>query len=498
VNPNRLILLTLALTFGVLSSPAAPPPTQPTPEQQLQQKVRQLTRKSVALFKQKKYDQVESTLNEALALDPDNPTNIYNMACVKSLKGDHATAMAYLERAADAGFTDFQHIQTDNDLEPLRKLDRFKTLLTNKDAYQKKDAQRALDSLRTQFGSKYLYDLDPETKLIFATNTDPATLAAIKQQLTAQAKSLWDQLFAHRLDQYVAVVLPSDADYRNLIKRPGIEGIYIPQARMLIARRLGQVMTHEFTHALHAGDLDAIGQEHPIWLVEGIASLFESAWFDEQGKMVATDNYRLWYLRAAYREQNLIPLEQLLTWDQQKFVRRANLAYGTASSVLLYLYDQDLLRPFYEAYKSNFEKDPTGRLALETVTGKPLPKFDKDWQAWMMKRQPPAENTGPGGVYLGLRWSQANDGLRIDAIEPAGPAQAAGIKTADIIVGINNRDVRDQRSFMPLLKEMKPGDQITLKIRRGEQYLDLPLTLGKHKPPPKSDTRPAAPAKPPK
>jgi hypothetical protein len=38
---------------------------------------------------------------------------------------------------------------------------------------------------------------------------------------------------------------------------------------------------------------------------------------------------------------------------------------------------------------------------------------------------------------------------------------------------------------MPLLKEMKPGDQITLKIRRADQYLDLPLTLGQHKPPAK-------------
>jgi hypothetical protein len=478
-----LALLTVP-TFGAPSGPL-----QQTPESQRRQKVLQLTRKSVELFKQKKYDQVEAALTEALALEPDHATNIYNMACVKALKGDPATAMAYLERAADAGFTDFQHIQNDTDLVTLRNLDRFKALIAAKDLYQKKDAERALESLRKQFGDKYLYDLDADAKLIFAADTDKQTLAAVKRLLTAQAKSLWDQLFDHKPDQYVAIVLPSAEHYRKLIRRPGVEGIYIPPARMLIARRLGQVMTHEFTHALHAGDLDAVGQEHPIWIVEGLASLFESARFDDNGKLVASDNYRLWYLRAALRQGTLPPLDQVIAWDQERFVKNANIAYGTASSVLMYLYDQNLLKKFYDTYKANFEKEPTGRLAIEMVTGKSVKEFDAEWREWMMKRNPPALNTGPDGAYLGVRLSQANDGLRIDIVEPSSPAAKAGIKVADIIVGLNNLDTRDQASLMPLLKEMKPGDQVTLKIKRADQYLDVPFTLGQRGAPPKPATK---------
>jgi hypothetical protein len=247
---------------------------------------------------------------------------------------------------------------------------------------------------------------------------------------------------------------------------------------MLIARRLGQIMTHEFTHALHAGDLDAVGQEHPIWIVEGLASLFEAARFDDSGKLVPSDNYRLWYLRAAYREQTLMPLEQLITWDQRQFVRNANLGYGAASSVMMYLYDLGLLRRFYDTYKANFEKDPTGRIAIEIVSGKPLAQFDRDWQAWMMKRTPPAMHTGPEGVYMGVAFGNANDGLKVEEVEKNSPADRAGIKVADVIVGMNNLDIRDQVSLMPLLKEMKPGDKVLFKIRRGNQYLDLPFTLG--------------------
>ena len=40
-------------------------------------------------------------------------------------------------------------------------------------------------------------------------------------------------------------------------------------------------------------------------------------------------------------------------------------------------------------------------------------------------------------------------------------------------------DVRDPNSLTPLLKEFKPGDSVYFKLRRGEDYLTLPLTLGK-------------------
>src|SRR5688500_11701106 len=93
---RRLIVALIALLIAA-RAPAAPPPSitpaQHTHQQQSEHKVRHLTRQAVEQFKTRKYDQVEATLTEALALDPDNPTNIYNMACVKSLKGDPATAV---------------------------------------------------------------------------------------------------------------------------------------------------------------------------------------------------------------------------------------------------------------------------------------------------------------------------------------------------------------------------------------------------------------------
>src|SRR5690242_3214211 len=82
------IFLALAVAGGVVAAPSTsrPSTTRPaasrplTPEEQKAQKVRELTRKSLELFKTKDYAKVEEALTEALVLDPEHSTNIYNMA----------------------------------------------------------------------------------------------------------------------------------------------------------------------------------------------------------------------------------------------------------------------------------------------------------------------------------------------------------------------------------------------------------------------------------
>ncbi|CAA9519987.1 MAG: hypothetical protein AVDCRST_MAG91-2135, partial [uncultured Sphingomonadaceae bacterium] len=53
---------------------------------------------------------------------------------------------------------------------------------------------------------------------------------------------------------------------------------------------------------------------------------------------------------------------------------------------MLYLHEQKLLKPFYDAYKANFENDPAGRATLESVTGKTLATLEAAWVAWMTRR----------------------------------------------------------------------------------------------------------------
>ena len=450
------------------------------PSQNDLQRLAQLTRRGIDLLKQKKLDEAEKTLAEALQLGPNRYLALYNMACVKALRGEDAEAMDCLERAAANGFTDFIHIQKDPDLLSLRSLPRYQALLKRKEELQRRDADHIVAFLKQELGQGYLFEIDPEDRLIFATNTDDQTLAALKKWVVMQANSLNEQLFENRPDQYISIIVPSAADYRQIVSRRGVGGFYDHDNRRLIARRLGQVMTHEFTHAMHNADLDPLGQEHPTWLSEGLATLFESGRFVGQA-LVPADSFRLNALQAAAKRGRLIPLRRLFEMDQKAFTANAvvDLTYGESGSLLLYLYEQGLLRKFYEAYKSRYDVDKTGPVALEQVTGKKLADVEVEWKAWMLKRTPPPLSTGPQGAVLGVRFGDANDGLKVEEIPRGSPAQQAGVKVGDVVVGVDEAEVRDYNSLIPLLATYHPGDTITLKVRRGDRYMSIPLTLSR-------------------
>ncbi len=324
--------------------------------------------------------------------------------------------------------------------------------------------------------------MDEADKLVFATNIDRATLDDLKHNLEAQAHSQWAQIFEHKPDEFVTIVVPSPADYRKLVRMPGVGGFYNNEAKILIAQHLGQVMTHEFTHALHAADRAPLDQEHPIWLAEGLASLYESATFEGKNHddLTPHDNFRLTFIQNAARGHSLLPLAHLLKMKQAEFISRANLAYGESSSLLLYLYERQLLKKFYDVYKAGFDQEPTGREALEQVTGQSLDDLEKSWTTWMLHRSPPVLTTGPNGPFLGVRLApDTNDGLKLEGILPDSPADKAGLKVGDVLVGIGDVEVRDMQSFGPVMNTHKPGEQVSVKVRREGNYLDVPLTLGK-------------------
>jgi hypothetical protein len=467
------------------TQPSTAPTTQPSEAELREGRAERLGARAIRLLRQQKFADAERVLLEAVEVDPENATNVYNLACTYALQGKKTLALDWLEKAADAGFTDFIHLSRDTDLDALRDQPRYKQLVARKDRYQRRAAERAVAKLKARFGDGYIYEIDPDAKLIFATNTDRTTLQALKQWLTAQAKSQWGQLFTNKPDEFVMVVVPSAEHYKKLIPMPGVGGIYMDGAKTLIAQRLGQVMTHEFTHALHAADIAAAGQEHPIWLAEGFGSLFEAAQFDDQGKLVPADNFRLGFLQRAARRGRLIPLERLLKMEQKEFVSRATLAYGESSSLLLYLYEKGELREFYDAFKEGFEKDKTGKVALEAVTGMPLSALERDWKEWMTARTAPPLRTGPEGAVIGAALGEANDGMLITNVIPGGPAARAGAKEGDVIIGLNGREVRDYYAFVPMINEMEPGDEVTVKIRRGDKYLEMAMTLARRSDPSK-------------
>ena len=484
-----ILLLTFAIASfthaGPATAPATRSSTRPTTKvaQTKESRVRELTEKSIRLLNRKKFPEAESILAEALALDPKEPTNLYNMACLLALTGRKDSAVDFLERSADEGFIDFIHITQDTDLIGLHEDARYKAFMGRKDQYQRKAAEAVVDALKKRFGQDYLYEIDDADKLIFATNTDRPTLDALKQNLVRQAHSQWAQIFEHKPDQYIAVVVPTPREFHKIMPIQGVEGFYRHDVRTLIAKGLGFVTTHEFTHALHAADLDPLGQEHPIWLVEGMAVLFERAEYEKseggQDVLIPKDNERLVRLQAEARQKKLMPLARLLKMDQKEFLgERVLQCYAESGSVMQYLYDHQLLRKFYDAFKTGYAKDKTGRAALEETVGQKLEVFEEEWKAWMLTRLPPNQKMGPDSPFLGVDFGEANDGMMIQTVKTGGPAARAKLRVGDVIIAVDGIETRDSMTFIPLLVSHKPGDRVILRLRRNHAYLEVPMILG--------------------
>jgi S1-C subfamily serine protease len=76
-------------------------------------------------------------------------------------------------------------------------------------------------------------------------------------------------------------------------------------------------------------------------------------------------------------------------------------------------------------------------------------------------------------------------GWWIGEVVPGGPADKAGVKVNDIIVGINGVRIIDGDAMSSYLEEYTlPGENVTLNLVRNNQPINLTVTLGTRPPPP--------------
>jgi serine protease Do len=89
-----------------------------------------------------------------------------------------------------------------------------------------------------------------------------------------------------------------------------------------------------------------------------------------------------------------------------------------------------------------------------------------------------ARTIAPQSGMLGIQVGQSNDGPRVDQVLEGTSAERAGLQVNDIIVRINDRVVTSREAFIDLVGGYQPGDRVRLKVRRGEETLDISTTLG--------------------
>lgn len=67
-------------------------------------------------------------------------------------------------------------------------------------------------------------------------------------------------------------------------------------------------------------------------------------------------------------------------------------------------------------------------------------------------------------------------GVVVEQVRPAGPAAAAGVRAADVIVSFDGERIRSSRQFSRLVQETSPGRTVTATIVRDGRRSDVSIT----------------------
>jgi len=73
-------------------------------------------------------------------------------------------------------------------------------------------------------------------------------------------------------------------------------------------------------------------------------------------------------------------------------------------------------------------------------------------------------------------------GSIVGGIERGSPAERAGIRLGDVIVGIGERRVTDLAATLNAIADIPPGKTVQVKVLRRNQEVTLPVTVGRRKP----------------
>ncbi|MCX8116570.1 MAG: trypsin-like peptidase domain-containing protein [Desulfobacterota bacterium] len=89
-----------------------------------------------------------------------------------------------------------------------------------------------------------------------------------------------------------------------------------------------------------------------------------------------------------------------------------------------------------------------------------------------------SDKEGRSRAYLGVRVSTTEQGLvKIESIEAGSPAFKAGLKEGEIILSVNNKEMRSANDLVKYIQNKKPGDKIVLKIKRKGAVEQVTVTL---------------------
>ncbi len=117
---------------------------------------------------------------------------------------------------------------------------------------------------------------------------------------------------------------------------------------------------------------------------------------------------------------------------------------------------------------------------IEKLDANPRPTFTKA-QSEMAQ----ASRSSMGGFRVSFgsipNYSEEVDGVLLDGVREGSVAEKAGLKAGDIIVKMGSKDIRNVYDYTDAIKNLKPGDTITVVVKRSGETLSLSASFPEKK-----------------
>ena len=108
----------------------------------------------------------------------------------------------------------------------------------------------------------------------------------------------------------------------------------------------------------------------------------------------------------------------------------------------------------------------------------PADAFKNEWEK-LVKGEQIGKPVKPATATIGVVFDSASDVPKIDEVTEDGPAAAAGLKPGDVITAFDGKDVSTPDDIRAQLRKKKPGDEVTVVVKRGTKTMEKKITLGK-------------------
>ena len=103
-------------------------------------------------------------------------------------------------------------------------------------------------------------------------------------------------------------------------------------------------------------------------------------------------------------------------------------------------------------------------------------EFYDDWDL-LAKGTSGEEQVSASRSYVGASGVNDPAGCRLSEVDENSPASRAGLKVGDVVLKVNGREIKVSAAFRRWVDEAKPGETLSLEIKRGEEVLSIKVKV---------------------